>query len=62
VRIAAVIVPYDGGFVLAGRSLREVEKRELQVQGFAAAAWIAGLLASLAAVAFGESILAGKDA
>ena len=28
VRIAAVIVPYNDGFVLAGRSLREIEKRE----------------------------------
>jgi hypothetical protein len=34
VRIAAVVVAYDGaqpGFVLAGRSLREVEKRESQI-------------------------------
>ncbi len=28
VRIAAVVVKYDKGYVLAGRSLREVEKRE----------------------------------
>ena len=27
VRIATVVVPYSGGYVLAGRSLREVEKR-----------------------------------
>ena len=30
VRIAAVVVPYHGGAVLAGRSLREVERREVQ--------------------------------
>jgi hypothetical protein len=60
VRIAAVVVPSGSGFVLAGRSLQEVEKRELQVQGFAAAAWVFGLLASLAAVAFGEMALADK--
>lgn len=62
VRIAAVVVPSADGFVLAGRSLREVEKRELQIQGFAAAAWIIGLLASLAAVAFGQAIPAGGKA
>ena len=28
VRIATVVVPYKNGYVLAGRSLREVEKRE----------------------------------
>jgi len=60
VRIAAVVTPYEDGFVLAGRSLREVEKRELQVQGFAAAVWIFGLLASLAAIGFGEMVLAGQ--
>jgi hypothetical protein len=31
VRIATVIVKNDGGFVLAGRSLREIEKREDQI-------------------------------
>ena len=59
VRIASVVVPYEGGFVLAGRSLREAEKREIQARGFAAAAWALGLLASLAAVVFGETALAG---
>jgi hypothetical protein len=60
VRVAAVVFPYDGGFVLAGRSLREVEKRELQVQGFAGAVWALTLLASLAAIAFGEMALADR--
>ncbi len=60
VRIAAVVVPYEDGFVLAGRSLREVEKRELQAQGSAAAAWLFGLLASWAAAGFAEMALAGR--
>jgi hypothetical protein len=53
VRIAAVIVGYggaEGGFVLAGRSLREVEVREDQALMEAGAAGILTLLASLAAV------------
>lgn len=62
VRIAAVVVPSADRFVLAGRSLREVEKRELQVQGFAAAAWIIGLLASLAAVVFGQALPGAREA
>lgn len=40
VRIAAVVVPYNDGFVLAGRSLREVEKREDQVAREAAGVWL----------------------
>ena len=43
VRIAAVIQRVGGahpGFVLAGRSLREVEAREEQVQQMAGATWI----------------------
>jgi hypothetical protein len=59
-RIASVIVPYDHGYVLAGRNMREVEKRELQTEGFAAATWGLTLFASLVAVAFGEIALAEK--
>lgn len=59
-RIAVVIVPYNNGYVLAGRNMREVEKRELQTEGFAAATWALTLFASLAAIAFGEIALAGK--
>ena len=43
VRIAAVVTHFSGkqsGFVLAGRSLREVEKREDQTFKFAAAGWL----------------------
>ena len=45
VRIAAVVVPYDGGAVLAGRSLREVEHREFDALATAALAWVLGLAA-----------------
>ena len=43
VRIAAVVERVDGahpGFVLAGRSLREVEAREAQVEQMAGLTWI----------------------
>lgn len=39
VRIAAVVVPYSGGYVLAGRSLREIEKREDKLLFQVEAAW-----------------------
>jgi len=60
VRIAAVVVRHEGanaGFVLAGRSLREVEKRETKTELIAGAAWVATLAASLVAVAACELIL-----
>jgi hypothetical protein len=43
VRIASVIVKYDGvrpGFVLAGRSMRELESRTAQIRMFVAIAWV----------------------
>jgi hypothetical protein len=52
-RVASVIVPYTGnarGFVLAGRSLREIEARESQTRVFAGIAWVASLVISLLAV------------
>ena len=63
VRIAAVVVRYEGtqsGFVLAGRSLREVEVREAQTEQLAGLILIVALAASLIAVAFGEFFLRGK--
>ena len=62
VRIAAVVVAYAGaqpGFVLAGRSLREVEKRASQVGQITGIAWLVILAVSLVVVAgcelaFGE--------
>jgi hypothetical protein len=63
VRIAAVVVRYEGtqsGFVLAGRSLREVEVREAQTEQLAGLALVVTLAASLAAVFLGEFFLRGK--
>ena len=53
VRIATVTVPWSGGTVLAGRSLREVERQEDNVLLIAAAAWLLmlGALAVTAVVA-----------
>jgi len=44
VRIATVIVPYNNGFVLAGRSLREVEKREDNIEHLAGLGWLASIV------------------
>jgi len=41
VRIAAVVVKSQGGYVLAGRSLREVEKRETNALYQVMAGWLA---------------------
>jgi hypothetical protein len=47
VRIAAVTVAWNGGFVLAGRSLRRVEQQEWNAELLAGAAWLS-MLAALA--------------
>jgi len=60
VRIAAVIVPYKDGFVLAGRNLREVEAREAQVSGFAGTTWILAMIATFIVIAFGEYFLVSE--
>lgn len=52
VRNAAVVTRFGGakpGFVLAGRSLREVENRESQLTEMVALAWVAALVGSLVA-------------
>lgn len=46
VRIAAVMVPYNSGYVLAGRSLREVEKREDTLGKQVAIVWILAMTAT----------------
>ncbi len=59
VRIAAVVVAYGGaqpGFVLAGRSLLEVEKRESQVGQLTGIAWLVSLIGTLIVVAASELI------
>jgi hypothetical protein len=61
VRIAAVIVPYQNGYVLAGRNMRQVEQREAQVSTFAGLTWILAMIGTLAAIAFGEFFLAERN-
>jgi len=61
VRIASVVVPYDTGFVVAGRSLREVEKRESQTQTLAAVIWLLTLLSVFVVIAVAEFILRPAD-
>ncbi len=61
VRIAQVTVPWQGGTVLAGRSLREVERREDQLLLMTAAAWLVGLV-GLAGAALVAAWLWPKDA
>ena len=60
VRIAAVIVSYEDGYVLAGRNMREVELREAQLTTFAGSTWVLALPATLAVIAFGEYFLSEK--
>jgi len=63
VRVAAVVVAYGGshpGFVLAGRSLREVEIREGQIEQITGIAMLVTLAGSLFVVVLCESILAEK--
>jgi hypothetical protein len=60
VRVAAVVAAYDGsqpGFVLAGRSLREVEVRENQVYQMCGLAGLVTLGVSLVVVAGCELVL-----
>ena len=58
-RIASVAVPYKQGYVVAGRSLREVEKRIAQTETIAAVVWIVTMLAMSAAVAVFSGIRGG---
>ncbi|MEP7133782.1 MAG: hypothetical protein ABI904_02500 [Chloroflexota bacterium] len=57
VRIAAVIVPYKDGYVLAGRNLSEVEDRESQTSLFVDVTWILALVATFIVIAVGEYVL-----
>jgi hypothetical protein len=50
------------GFVLAGRSLREVEIRESQVEQITAIAWLVTLAVSLVLVAGCELVLGDRSA
>ena len=60
-RIAAVIVPFKDGFVLAGRNMREVEKREDQVSAFAGVTWLLAMIGTLVVISLGEFFLTEKQ-
>ena len=45
VRVATVTIPWNGGTVTSGRSLRLVEERESAMEVIVAAAWVAMLIA-----------------
>jgi hypothetical protein len=63
VRIAAVVVAYGGaqpGFVLAGRSLREVEIRASQAEQITGIVWLVTIFVSLIVVAGCEFIFADR--
>jgi hypothetical protein len=51
VRQAVVVVPYGGGLVMAGRSLRETERRIADLGSLALAAWAGAMAATLLACA-----------
>ena len=64
VRMAAVVVAYGGaqpGFVLAGRSLREVEIREDQAEQITGIAWLVTVFASLIVVIGCELIFGDRE-
>jgi len=52
--MATVIVSYKNGFVMAGRSLREVEKRETQVEQLSGLAMLGIWAATLIVIGLGE--------
>jgi hypothetical protein len=56
VRVATVTVPWSGGTVLAGRSLRLVEDRESSTELMVGAAWIVILLALVVASLVAASV------
>lgn len=58
-RIASVVVPYKQGYVVAGRSLREVEKRIAQTETIAAVVWLVTMLGMSAAVAVFSGVRGG---
>jgi len=56
VRMATVVEPYKHGFVMAGRSLAEVEKRETQVESLSGLALLAIWAATLIVIVLGELV------
>jgi hypothetical protein len=49
VRQAIVVIHYNGGFVLAGANMRELERREMHLEAVLGMGWVVTLIASLAA-------------
>jgi len=60
VRVASVVVPYNNGFVMAGRNMREVEQRELKAEQVAGTVWLLTLIATFVVITFGEMVLPEK--
>ena len=60
VRIASVVVPYNNGFVVAGRNMREVEKRESLTEAYAGATALLALIATFLVIGLGEFFLAER--
>jgi hypothetical protein len=50
VRIASIVVPYQQGYVVTGRNMREAEARVTQMGALVTAAWVATMLATLLTV------------
>src|SRR3954447_249041 len=61
VRIATVTVPWNGGTVLVGRSLREVERRVDQLSVLVTVVWLLMLGVIVAASALGVAVWRGGD-
>lgn len=62
VRMATVVVRYNNGFVMAGRSLREVEQRESQVERLSGLALLGIWAATLSVIVLGELVGRKKSA
>jgi hypothetical protein len=62
VRMATVVVPYKYGFVMSGRSLTEVEKRESQVESLSGLALLCIWAATFIVVVLGELVGRQKSA
>ena len=63
VRIAAVVKYFNGnnsGYILAGRSLREIESREVWLETMIGIGWIAMLVVTLLVI-IGEYYVEGKE-
>jgi hypothetical protein len=60
VRLATVVVSYNKGYVLVGRNLRELEKREDQQLTNILFGWFISLIATLTCVYIMQTLMKGK--